>query len=65
MLARVTRRRLDYLAALFAELGFDAADAGRRALLAYTAYLGHAQLAHATPELTPRGRASCPATWTR
>ena len=27
----------------------------RRALLAYTAYLGHAQLAHATPELTPRG----------
>jgi len=55
VLGRVTRRRLDYLAALFAELGFDPEAAGRRALLAYTAYLGHAQLAHATPELTPRG----------
>ena len=55
-LARVTRRRLEYLTDLFGELGFDAESAGRRALLAYTAYLGHAQLAHATPELTPRGR---------
>lgn len=54
-LARVTRRRLDYLAALFAELGFDPPEAGRRALLSYTAYLGHAQLAHATPALVPRG----------
>ena len=55
VLARVTRRRLDYLGALFAGLGFDAAAAERRALLAYTAYLGHAQLAHATPELAPGG----------
>ncbi len=30
--------------------------ARRRGLLAYTAYLGHAQLAHATPELAPGGR---------
>jgi AcrR family transcriptional regulator len=55
VLARVTRRRLDYLGVLFAELGFDAESAARRALLAYTAYLGHAQLAHATPELAPGG----------
>jgi AcrR family transcriptional regulator len=55
-LGRVTRRRLDYLAALFAELGFPAAEAERRALLAYTAYLGHAQLAHATPDLAPGER---------
>ncbi len=56
-LARVTRRRLDYLAALFVELGFDPSESDRRALLAYTAYLGHAQLAHATPEVAPRGPA--------
>jgi len=53
LLERVTRRRLHYLASLFRELGFDAADARRRALLAYTAYLGHAQVAHATPDMVP------------
>jgi AcrR family transcriptional regulator len=50
---RVTRRRLDYLAALLHELGVPP----RRAVLAYTAYLGHAQLAHATPDLLPAGSA--------
>lgn len=53
VLARVTRRRLDYLAAQFAELGFAPAEARRRGLLAYSVYLGHAQLAHATPQVTP------------
>ncbi len=57
VLARVTRRRLDYLTTLFGDLGFDAPDAGRRSLLAYTAYLGHAQLAHATPDVVPDGTA--------
>ena len=57
VLERVTRRRLDYLAALFAELGFPPAEARSRGLVAYTAYLGHAQLAHATPALAPRGEA--------
>ena len=37
------------------ELDFAAPQARRRALLAYTAYLGHAQLAHATPDEAPRG----------
>ena len=55
-LARVTRRRLDYLVALFTELDFPAPEAARRALLAYTAYLGHAQLAHATPDAAPGDR---------
>jgi AcrR family transcriptional regulator len=55
VLARVTRQRLDYLTALFAELGFAPAAARRRALLAYTAYLGHAQLAHATADQAPHG----------
>jgi AcrR family transcriptional regulator len=55
VLARVTRRRLDYLTDLFARLGFTPDEARQRSLLAYTAYLGHAQLAHATPGLAPAG----------
>jgi AcrR family transcriptional regulator len=56
-LARVTQRRLEQLTKLYVELGLSPARARDRALLAYTAYLGHAQVAHATPELLPRGRA--------
>ena len=52
---RVTQRRIDYLTALFRELGFDAARADQRALLAYTTYLGHAQLARTAPDAVPRG----------
>jgi AcrR family transcriptional regulator len=52
-LRRVTRRRIDYLTELFAELGFDRERAGRRALLAYTTYLGHAQLARTAPDAVP------------
>ena len=52
VLARVTRRRLDYLDAQFRALGLPPAVARHRALLAYTAYLGHTQLAHATPGIT-------------
>lgn len=54
-LERVTRRRIGYLTSQFVALGFDDAEAARRSVLAYTAYLGHAQLAHATPELAPHG----------
>jgi AcrR family transcriptional regulator len=57
VLARVTQRRLGYLAAMFAELGAGPEEARQRSMLAYTAYLGHAQLAHATPELAPAGEA--------
>lgn len=57
VLARVTQRRLAYLTELFAQLGFDPEDAHTRGLLAYTAYLGHAQLAHATPHAAPQGQA--------
>ncbi len=55
-LNRVTKRRLEAITSLYVELGLPAPRARDRALLAYTAYLGHAQLAHATPELLPRGR---------
>jgi AcrR family transcriptional regulator len=57
VLARITTRRLDYLAGMFRELGFPPDEARQRSLLAYTAYLGHAQLAHATPDAVPGGDA--------
>ncbi|MEU1309586.1 TetR/AcrR family transcriptional regulator [Streptomyces cinnamoneus] len=54
-LQRVTERRVGYLAGLFAELGFPPDEARRRALLAYSAFLGHVQLAHAVPGTLPHG----------
>lgn len=57
VLARVTERRIAALELLYADRGLARARARDRALLAYSAYLGHAQLAHATPERLPRGRA--------
>lgn len=56
-LQRVTKRRVVALTKLYSALGLSRARARDHATLAYTAYLGHAQLAHATPELLPRGRA--------
>ena len=52
VLARVTLRRLDYLTDVFTGLGFAAGTARERSVLAYTAYLGHAQLT-AVPEAAP------------
>lgn len=52
-LRRVTERRVAYVAELFAALGFPAAEARRRGLLAYSVYLGHAQLGHAAPSVLP------------
>jgi AcrR family transcriptional regulator len=57
VLARVTERRVAYTTSLFRDLGFSPAQARDRGLLAFTAYLGHAQLAHATPHLVHRGAA--------
>jgi AcrR family transcriptional regulator len=54
VLDRVTRRRIDFAAQLFQRLGFARAHANRRALLAYSTYLGYAQLVHATPQLLPQ-----------
>lgn len=56
-LGRVTERRLAYLTTLFTELGMSPARARDRGLLAYSAFLGHAQLVHATPGVLPSGRA--------
>lgn len=57
VLERVTQRRIDYTTQLFRGLGFSPAQARERGLLAFTAYLGHAQLAHATPQQVPTGTA--------
>ncbi|MFF3290689.1 TetR/AcrR family transcriptional regulator [Streptomyces sp. NPDC003023] len=56
VLERVTERRIGYVARLFEELGFPAAEAARRGLLAYSSYLGHTQLAHAVPRALPAGQ---------
>jgi AcrR family transcriptional regulator len=58
VLERVTRRRIDFAAELFQRLGISRGDARRRALLAYSAYLGYAQLVQATPQLLPRTQAA-------
>jgi AcrR family transcriptional regulator len=58
VLDRVTRRRINFTAGLFQRFGLSRAQAKRRALLAYSAYLGHAQLLHATPQLLPRAQAA-------
>jgi AcrR family transcriptional regulator len=58
VLDRVTRRRIDFAAQLFQRLGFPRAEAKRRALLAYSAYLGYAQLVHATPQLLPQTKSA-------
>jgi len=52
VLARITRRRLDYLIDVFAGLGFATDTARERSVLAYTAYLGHAQLS-GIPDAAP------------
>ena len=56
-LQRVTAARLDVIATVLRRLGFPPAEARRRALLAYSAYLGHAQLARSTPGVLPATRA--------
>lgn len=57
-LERVTASRLAYLARLYRQMGHPRPDARRRALLTYSAYLGHIQLAHSTPGVLPRARSA-------
>ncbi len=56
-LERVTAARLSLIATVLRRMGFPPAEARRRALLAYSAYLGHGQLAHSTPAVLPATRA--------
>jgi AcrR family transcriptional regulator len=56
--ARVTERRIAYLVTQFAHLGFARTAARRRAVLAYSVYLGQAQLMRAAPDTLPRSASS-------
>ncbi len=56
LLARVTARRIEFLVACFRDLGLAPAVAHRRALLAYTAYLGLMHLQREAPAVLPRGK---------
>lgn len=56
-LERVTAARLDLIVTMLRRLGFPPAEARSRALLAYSAYLGHGQLAHSTPGVLPATKA--------
>ncbi len=56
--SRVTERRIAYLVTQFTDLGFGRAAARRRAVFAYSAYLGQAQLMRVAPELLPRSASS-------
>jgi AcrR family transcriptional regulator len=53
---RVVRRRLAYVVEQFAAIGFDAPEAAHRGMLAYTAYVGHLELAARVPEVVEAGR---------
>lgn len=46
--------RLHYLERVLVEGGLSRSEAHTRAVLAYSAYLGHAMLAHAAPQVLPR-----------
>jgi AcrR family transcriptional regulator len=51
VLDRVTRARIGLTVDVLRSMGFDPHQAKLRAMLGYSAYLGHAQLAHSTPDL--------------
>lgn len=53
VLDRVTSHRLAYLEWVFSLLGFDPALSARRAVLAYSCYIGHVQLARCVVEPLP------------
>lgn len=56
-LTRVTQHRIDGTVRIFTRMGLRPAEARRRALLAYSLYLGYTHLARATPAVLPQTRA--------
>jgi len=53
-LARVTRRRIDYVAEQLMAAGIDAEESRHRAVLAYTSYLGWSTMMRSTPGVLPQ-----------
>ncbi|MDV6259833.1 TetR/AcrR family transcriptional regulator [Rhodococcoides yunnanense] len=58
VVGRVTKARIGYIEKLLGDSGFSPAIAKRRALLAYSVYLGQAQLEFGAPEVLPKTAAS-------
>ena len=61
-LAEVTEQRLGYITTLFRQLGFPQARARRRAVFAYSAYLGQLQLLRSAPDLLAKPDRPAPRT---
>lgn len=57
VLKRVTDARIEYLEELFRTLGFSPEASARRAVLAYSVYLGQTRLMATTPHVVPEHRA--------
>jgi AcrR family transcriptional regulator len=55
LIDRVTTRRVAYIAEQLCDLGIEPGEARRRALFAYTAYIGFARLARGTSDTVPHG----------
>ena len=55
-LTRVTQHRIDGTTRIFVRMGIRGGEARRRALLAYSLYLGYGHLLRATPAVLPQTR---------
>lgn len=53
-LTRVTQHRIEGTVRIFTRMGLKGAEARRRALVAYSLYLGYGQLLRATPTVLPQ-----------
>lgn len=53
VLQRVTRRRIEFVAEQYRDLGLSVTQADHRATVAVSVYLGHVQLAHVSGDLLP------------
>jgi hypothetical protein len=53
VLRRVTARRVDYIAAIYTELGMAPSAARRRAVIAYATYLGWLDLRRGPVDVVP------------
>lgn len=58
VVGRVTRRRIDWVAAVYDQLGFEPDVSRRRAVVAYATYVGHLQLVRATDQVVATGPGS-------
>jgi AcrR family transcriptional regulator len=60
VLRRVTAQRIDYITAIYRELGLPSAAARRRAVIAYTTYLGWLDLRRGPDDAVPEVNGEAP-----